>query len=94
MALYDQSTGNTGGGELGSGGKFQFTVPVPVGTYQVSFQPADAPPPGDQKVDKLATANGTIHEGYQSGETSEIEAVVNEGMNSFSFELKKAGPKG
>jgi len=94
VAFYDQSTGNTGGGELGSGGKFICTVPVPVGTYQVSFQPQDAPAPGDVEADKLATANDKIHDLYRSGETSEIVADVKEGPNTFTFELKKAGPKG
>ncbi|HIE95479.1 MAG TPA: hypothetical protein EYQ63_00355 [Fuerstia sp.] len=94
VALYDQNSGNTGGGELGPGGKFKFTVPVPVGTYQVSFQPPDAPPPEDADADELANANATIPEGYQSGETSEIVADVKEGPNTFTFELMKAGPKG
>lgn len=94
VALYDQSTGNTGGGELGSGGKFKFTVPVPVGTYQVSFQPPDAPPPEDEAADELATSDTTIPEDYQSGETSEIVAEVKEGPNTFTFELVKSGPNG
>ena len=94
VALYDESTGNTGGGELGPGGTFKFTVPVPVGTYQVSFQPPDAPPPEDKASDELATSDSSIPEDYQSGETSEIVAEVKEGPNSFTFELLKSGPKG
>jgi len=94
VALYDKNTGNTGGGELGPGGKFKFTIPVPVGTYQVSFPLPDAPPPDDPAADELANAGGDVHELYRAGETSEIVAEVKEGTNSFTFELTKAGPRG
>ncbi|MEO2016917.1 MAG: hypothetical protein ABGZ53_21375 [Fuerstiella sp.] len=94
VAFYDNSTGNTGGAELGSGGKFVCTVPVPVGSYQVSFLPLDELAPGDQEADELALENDKVHDLYRSGETSEIAAEVKEGPNTFTFELKKAGPQG
>ncbi|MCP4174178.1 MAG: hypothetical protein GY758_25785 [Fuerstiella sp.] len=94
VAFYNESTGNTGGAELGSGGKFVCAVPVPVGTYQVSFVPSAELAPGDQEADKRAVENDTIHDLYRSGETSEIAAEVKEGLNTFTFDLKKAGPQG
>ena len=94
VVFYNKSTGNTGGAELGSGGKFMCAVPVPVGTYQVSFLPSVDLAPGDQEADKQAVENDTIHDLYRSGETSEIAAEVKEGPNTLTFDLKKAGPRG
>lgn len=92
VAFYDKSTGNTGGGELASGGTFKFTTPVPVGSYQVSFTMPAAPPPDDPTVDAAANANDDLHQSYRSGDTSGITADVKEGTNTFTFELTKAGP--
>ncbi|MEZ6132200.1 MAG: hypothetical protein R3C59_26365 [Planctomycetaceae bacterium] len=92
VALYDKTTGNTGGGELSPGGTFKFAVPVPVGTYQVSFPMPEAPPPDDPAVDAAANKNTELHQSYRNGETSGIVAEVKEGPNSFTFELKKTGP--
>lgn len=93
VSLYDKTTGNTGGGEVGADGTFKFTVPVPVGKYQVAVLPPDAPAPDDPQADMAANQNAMIHDLYRSGETSEIVADVKEGPNSFTFELKKSGPR-
>ena len=53
---------------LGAGGKCICTVPVAVGTYQVSFLPPDAPAPGDVEADKLANANDKVHDLYHPSE--------------------------
>lgn len=91
LAFYDKATGNTGGGELGSGGTFKFAVPVPVGTYQVSFAQPPAAAPDDPTADAEANKS-TIHDGYCNGDTSGLVAEVKEGTNTFTFELKKTGP--
>jgi hypothetical protein len=92
VAFYQVSTGNTGGGELGPNGEFKFDGPTPVGNYQVSFQPPDAPQPDDEESGKLANVESSIPAGYQMGETSDITAEVKEGPNTFAFELTKPGP--
>jgi hypothetical protein len=92
VAFYQESTGNTGGGELGPGGKFKFDIPTPVGGYRVSFQPPDPPQPDDEESGKLASVESNIPAGYQMGETSGEFAEVKEGPNTFTFELSKSGP--
>lgn len=92
VAFYDESTGNSGGGELGPGGTFKFDVPIPVGSYLVSFQPPPPPQPDDKDSGMLARVESNIPAGYQAGETSNVIAEVKEGPNTFTFELKKSGP--
>jgi hypothetical protein len=94
VAFYQAETGGSGGGALGPGGKFKFDIPVPVGIYQVSFRPPEAPQPDDEASGKLANVESDIHEGYQNGETSEIYATIKEGPNTFTFDLTKQGPAG
>lgn len=93
VSLYDPSTGNSGGGDLGPDGKFKFTAPVPVGKYDVSFLLPEAPPPDDPEADKLANESNLIHELYRSGDTSRMSAEVKEGLNRYTFDLKKNGPR-
>jgi len=92
VAFYQESSGQTGGAQLGAEGKFKFATPIPVGEYQVSFQPPPLEAPDDPEAAKLASAPSTIPEGYHLGSTSKIKADVKEGPNTFSFELKKRGP--
>lgn len=92
VAFYQASTGNTGGADLGPVGKFKFDVPIPVGSYQVSFQPAAPPQPDDAESDRLANEKSNIPVGYQMGETSQITAEIKEGPNTFTFELTNPGP--
>lgn len=92
VAFYQESTGNTGGAELGPGGKFKFDAPTPVGRYLVSFQPPAPPQPDNAESDRLANLESNIPAGYQTGQTSEITAEIKEGPNSFTFELLKTGP--
>jgi len=93
VAFYQPETGESGGAELDAAGKFKLETPIAVGTYQVSFQPPDAPQPDDEASGKMATENAKmIPEGYQAGDTSDISATVKEGPNTFTFELSKQGP--
>jgi hypothetical protein len=92
VAFYQVSSGNTGGGDLGPGGKFKFDVPTPVGSYLVSFQPPAPPQPDDEDSGKLARVKSNIPEGYHAGDTSLVTAEVKEGPNTFTFELSKSGP--
>lgn len=93
IAFYQSSTGNSGGAELGPGGKFKFDTPTPVGSYLVAFQPPAPPQPDDKESGMLASVESDIHMGYQTGETSKLTAEIKEGQNTFTFELSKAGPE-
>ncbi len=94
VSFYQPETGESGGAELGAGGKFKLESPLPVGKYQVAFQPPDPPQPDDEASGKLASKITDIHVGYQDGSTSEIVAEVKEGSNPFTFKLSKKGPTG
>lgn len=73
--------------------KGQFKIEsLPVGEYQVSFHPPQAPQPEDEATGKLASKPTLIHVGYQDASSSGETRKVTEGENSFEFKLRKQGP--
>ncbi|MCA9051127.1 MAG: hypothetical protein KDA89_20465 [Planctomycetaceae bacterium] len=94
VAFYQSDTGQSGGGQIGADGKFKFDYPVPIGKYQVSFQPPAPPTPDELEPGKAIEQSTDIAPAYQDGSTSGITADVKEGPNSFTFELTKRGPQG
>lgn len=92
VSFYHPETGGSGGAGLDASGKFKFESPVAVGTYQVSFQPPEPPPPDDVASGQLPSANDTFPDAYQDESRSGIVAEVKQGPNSFEFKLTKSGP--
>ena len=94
VSFYHPESAESGGADLGDGGKFKLESPLPVGKYQVAFLPPEPPQPDDEASGKKASLNTGIHDGYQDGSTSGIVKEVKEGPNNFTFKLTKEGPSG
>ena len=89
VSFYSKETGKGNIGSLDSSGKFSFPDPVEVGTYTVFVTPPEPPPPdigeGPQPAPKQYP---NIPEKSRSELTSPLTAEVEEGENSFTFELE------
>lgn len=76
--------------ELQSDGSYELPNAVPVGDYRVYFTSAglgDAPP-SESGDSESKDALKDVPKKYQSEQSTDLQAVVKEGANSFDFDLK------
>lgn len=91
ISFYNPDSGFSGGADLGEGGKFTLTDPLPVGTYVIAVNPPEAPQPEDEATGRMAMQDNSIPLKYREGSSSGLKSEVKEGENTFSYELQKKG---
>lgn len=77
-----------GSAQLTPTGEFQFPEPVTVGEYQVAVLPTGEEAAAGVPDPKLERSLKTIPPKYRSETTSGFKAVVKEGDNSFTFQIR------
>jgi hypothetical protein len=87
VVFYDADGVPVGAAKLTSSGEFRLDQPIPVGNYQVAVVPAEGEPPAGLEDAARFEAIKKVPEQYWSQTTSGLTAEVNEGDNSFTFEL-------
>ncbi|WDQ15061.1 carboxypeptidase regulatory-like domain-containing protein [Rhodopirellula sp. P2] len=88
VMFLDATTGQAAGTDIQDGGQFALKEPVPTGTYSVYLAPRTVPmeegSPEAVKIDE------SVPEKYWNEASTDIQAIVNEGENSVTIELKKS----
>ena len=74
--------------KLTPSGEFRLDQPIPVGEYQVAITPPSGEAPAGEEDPEYDAALKKIPPQYQSEVTSGFTAVVKEGENSFTFEMR------
>lgn len=88
--FVSSTTGTGVYAELQADGSYELPNAVPVGDYRVYFTSAglgDAPP-SESGNPELKDALSDVPKKYQSEASTDLQAVVKEGANSFDFDLK------
>lgn len=88
--FVSSTTGTGVYADLQSDGSYELPNAVPVGDYRVYFTSAglgDAPP-SESGDSESKDALKDVPKKYQSEQSTDLQAVVKEGANSFDFDLK------
>lgn len=88
--FVSSATGTGVYADLQSDGSYELPNAVPVGDYRVYFTTAglgDAPP-SESGNPELKDALSAVSKKYQSEQSTDLQAVLKEGANSFDFDLK------
>ena len=74
--------------ELTPTGQFELERPIPVGKYQVAFQPPPDEAPAGAAAPNRETPLQEVPPKYWSETTSGFTAEVKEGENTFTFDMR------
>ncbi len=70
---------------INESGRYQVTVPMKVGVYQVAIKPPPAPPPDEMAQSRTMKSN--VPKKYHEAETSGLTLNIEKGANTKDFDL-------
>tara|TARA_R110002111_G_scaffold234274_3_gene295312 strand:+ start:34338 stop:34814 length:477 start_codon:yes stop_codon:yes gene_type:complete len=90
VTFFSDKTGIAAGAKLDSNGSFSIPDGIEVGSYAVTITPPyEEEPPGLTPVEKPQKKYPEIPVKYRSGETSGLQAKVENGANHYEFKMVK-----
>lgn len=88
---FVSSAGAAASGPI-TNGQFTLENPLPAGTYSVGVAPAALTEAPGEGGDAIAAPTSSVPAGYHMPGTSGLSQDIQEGPNTITIDLKKAGP--
>ncbi len=87
VIVFEDAAQGFGASTAVNDGVYQFETPLVVGDYKVTIQPPPAPAP-TAAASAADSPSAEIPKQYLNASDTDLEASVQEGANTFDFELK------